>query len=72
MLSLRGAGLPRMALVDGEFKYVMEQRDGIWIPLEVTMRNLLLETHTTLEITALRANPELPATTFELRRLEAH
>ena len=50
----------------------IEQHDGIWVPLEVTMRNLLLETHTVLQITSLQANPELPPTTFELRRLEAH
>jgi len=46
--------------------------DGVWVPMESTMRNLLLETATTLVITELVPNPEFDADTFDLGRLESH
>jgi hypothetical protein len=46
--------------------------DGIWLPMKATMRNLQLETFTTLVVTNFVANPDLPLTTFDLSRLESH
>ena len=45
---------------------------GVWVPTKVTMRHLLQGSYTTLSITSLVPNPDLPETTFEVRRLEAH
>ena len=50
----------------------VEQRDAIFVPMKLTMRHLLLDTFTTLEITHLEPNPELPESAFEVRRLESH
>jgi hypothetical protein len=44
--------------------------DGIDVPMKLTMRNLLLESHTTLRVTSLIPN-ELSERAFEIRRLEA-
>ena len=38
----------------------------------LTMRNLQLDTYTSLHVEALHANPALEPTTFDLRRLETH
>jgi len=46
--------------------------DGIWLPMKVTMRNLQLESFTTLVVTNFVPNPDLPQTTFDLSRLESH
>ena len=46
--------------------------DGVWVPMRVRMRHLLLETSTTLEVTHLEPNAEIPRATFALQRLEAH
>ena len=46
--------------------------DGIWLPMKVTMRNLQLDSYTTLVVTNLVPNPALPAATFDLSRLESH
>jgi hypothetical protein len=46
--------------------------DGIHIPMLLTMRNLQLDTYTTLTVDRLVPNPELPQKTFDLRRLESH
>ena len=46
--------------------------EGISWPMELTMRNLQLDTFTTLSVEDLTPNPELPRKTFDLRRLEAH
>ena len=40
--------------------------------MQTTMRNLLLETSTTLVITDFVANPELAENAFDLARLESH
>jgi hypothetical protein len=45
---------------------------NVWIPMQTTMRNLLLETSTTLVITEFVANPELAENVFDLARLESH
>ncbi len=46
--------------------------DGIWLPMKVTMRNLQLESFTTLVVTNFVPNPDLPIATFDLSRLESH
>ncbi len=46
--------------------------DGVWVPMRIRMRHLLYETSTTLEVTHLEPNPEIPRATFALQRLEAH
>jgi outer membrane lipoprotein-sorting protein len=46
--------------------------EDVWIPMQATMRNLLLETRTTLVITDFVANPELAESVFDLARLESH
>jgi outer membrane lipoprotein-sorting protein len=50
----------------------IELHDGVWLPMRVTMRHLLYETSTSLEVTHLEPNPELPRSTFALQRLESH
>jgi len=46
--------------------------DGVWLPMQATMRNLLLESFTTLTVTDLVPNPHLSQATFDLSRLESH
>ena len=46
--------------------------DGVWVPMEATMRHLLFETWTRLVITDLVPNPALGEETFDLGRLESH
>ncbi len=50
----------------------VQELDGVWIPMELTMRNLQLETFTTLTIEDMEPNPKLPRKTFDLSRLESH
>jgi hypothetical protein len=45
---------------------------GIFIPMKATMRNLQQDTYTVATVLKLEPNPELPKTTFDPRRLEAH
>ena len=46
--------------------------DGVYLPMKVTMRNLQLESFTTLVVTNFVPNPDLPPVTFDLSRLESH
>lgn len=61
-----------------ETKELRAPRDGIrqfeeiHVPTRLEMRHLLLDSSTTLEITKLVPNPSLPASAFEVRRLETH
>ena len=50
----------------------IENIDGIFVPMRLTMRNLLLESYTTLQVTKLVPNPVLSESAFEIRRLESH
>jgi len=50
----------------------IEQFDGVWVPLESSMRNLLLGSYTRLSISQLVPNPELDENVFDLGRLESH
>lgn len=61
-----------------EVKELRTDRDSIrrfgdvWVPMRTTMRNLVLESYTTLRITDLVPDPPLDETAFDLRRLESH
>ena len=50
----------------------VREYDGVWIPTRLEMRNLQLDTFTSLRIDDLKPNPPLPRSTFDLRRLESH
>jgi hypothetical protein len=50
----------------------VEQLDDVFVPMQLSMKHLLLESHTTLKITHLVPNPPMPESLFEVRRLEAH
>jgi len=50
----------------------VERYGDVYVPMKLTMRHLLLESQTTLEITRLVPNPPLPESIFEVRRLESH
>jgi hypothetical protein len=50
----------------------IQEFEGVFIPMVLTMRNLQLDTYTSLHVEDLRANPVLEPTTFDLRRLETH
>jgi hypothetical protein len=51
----------------------IEQIEGVYWPMELTMRNLQLESFTTLVVEKLDANPKLnKRKDFDLRRLESH
>ena len=45
---------------------------GIFVPMQATMRNLLLDSSTTLVVNAIEVNPEFNNDTWNLRRLEGH
>ena len=44
--------------------------DGIWLAVRATMRNVLFETYTRLQIAWLTPNPDLPKKYFTQRQLE--
>jgi hypothetical protein len=50
----------------------VKELEGVHFPMELTMRNLQLDTYTTLRVEDLDPNPDLPRTAFDLRRLESH
>lgn len=50
----------------------IEEHEGIHWPMELTMRNLQLDTFTTLYVSNLEPNAELRDREFEVRRLESH
>lgn len=50
----------------------VEEKQGVWVPMRLTMRNVQLDTFTRLEVESLEPNPELSRTVFDLRRLESH
>jgi len=61
---------------DLEVKILSVDRDAIrriehvWVPMRMRMHSLQLDTYTEFAIDELVPNPDLPPTTFELRRLE--
>lgn len=50
----------------------VQEFEGVFVPMFLTMRNLQLDTYTSLQVEDLKANPDLEPTTFDLRRLETH
>ncbi len=50
----------------------IREYEGIYVPMHVTMRNLLLDTQTTLIITTLEPNPRFEIDIWDLSRLESH
>ena len=46
--------------------------EGVFVPMRATMRNVLLDSSTTLVVTAIEVNPEFAVDTWDLRRLEGH
>jgi len=50
----------------------IKELDGVHWPMELTMKNLQLESYTTLVVQDLKANPKLERRDFDLRRLESH
>jgi hypothetical protein len=50
----------------------IETIEGIHWPMELTMKNLQLESFTTLEVEKLKPNPKLQRSDFDIRRLESH
>jgi hypothetical protein len=50
----------------------IREYDGVYVPMRATMRNLLLDSQTTLIITSLEPNPPFDVDTWDLRRLESH
>ena len=50
----------------------VEKFEGIHWPMQLTMRNLKLESFTTLTVEHLEPNPALPDRDFEVRRLMSH
>ncbi len=50
----------------------VEEIEGVWMPMELTMRNLQLDTFTKLSVDEIEPNPKLKRKTFDLSRLESH
>lgn len=50
----------------------VQEFDGIFVPMRTTMRSLLLESSTTLHVTRLEPNPDIPRSIFAVQRLESH
>jgi len=50
----------------------VEQIEGVYWPMQLTMKSLQLETFTTLEVEEVTPNPEIKRRTFDLRGLESH
>ena len=49
----------------------VEEFDGLFVPMKISMRNLLLDSFTNLEVLSFEPHPALPDRVFELRRLES-
>ncbi len=50
----------------------VKEFEGVWVVTRSTMRNLLLDSWTRLEVAKLQPNPDFDRDTFDLRRLESH
>ena len=64
----KGVEVKQLTVIAEKIKTV----DGVHWPMELTMRNLQLESFTTLLVEKLDANPKLSRQDFDLRRLESH
>lgn len=50
----------------------IQEFDGVFVPMQSTMRNLQHGSETTLIISQLQANPDFAPDTWDLRKLEGH
>lgn len=50
----------------------IREYDGIYVPMRATMRNLLLDSQTTLIVTHIEPNPDFTIDIWDLRKLEGH
>jgi len=50
----------------------VEEVEGVWMPMELTMKNIQLDTFTKLSVDEIEPNPKLKRKTFDLSRLESH
>ncbi len=64
----KGVEVKQMTIAPDKIKDV----DGVHWPMQLTMRNLQLESFTTLLVEKLDPNPKLERRDFDLRRLESH
>jgi hypothetical protein len=64
----KGVEVKQLTVIADRIKTV----DGVHWPMELTMRNLQLESFTTLLVEKLEPNPKLSRRDFDLRRLESH
>ncbi len=64
----KGVEVKQLRVVTEKIKEI----DGVFWPMELSMRNLQLESYTTLLVEKLDANPKLARRDFDLRRLESH
>jgi hypothetical protein len=64
----KGVEVKQLTVVSGKIKNV----EGVHWPMELTMKNLQLESFTTLLVEKLEPNPKLARRDFDLRRLESH
>jgi hypothetical protein len=64
----KGVEVKRLDVVPEKIK----QLEGVHWPMELTMKNLQLESFTTLVVENLTPNPKLERRDFDLRRLESH
>lgn len=64
----KGVEVKQLTVIGDKIKTV----DGVHWPMELTMRNLQLESFTTLLVEKLDPNPTLSRRDFDLRRLESH
>jgi hypothetical protein len=64
----KGVEVKQLTVIAEKIKTV----DGVHWPMELTMRNLQLESFTTLLVEKIEPNPKLSRSDFDLRRLESH
>jgi hypothetical protein len=64
----KGVEVKQLTVIGEKIKTV----GGVHWPMELTMRNLQLESFTTLLVENLEPNPKLSRRDFDLRRLESH
>jgi len=64
----RGLAVKRLEIPSSHVK----RFQGIYVPMLLTMRNLQLESYTTMKVADFQPNAKVRPTTFDLRRLESH
>ena len=64
----KGVEVKQLTVIAEKIKEI----EGVHWPMELTMRNLQLESYSTLLVEKLEPNPKLERRDFDLRRLESH